>query len=403
MRSVVLSVRIAAVRLGFLAGRIVPARFRRRAAQVVLATAHASALGGNLEAIHAELARRDVAHAVLARRPGRSPLGRLGDAWFHARAGFRLARARLFVVDDYFFPLYAVSRRPGTTVVQTWHACGALKKFGYSVLDKSFGAGAELVRRVRIHGSYDICLVSSSAVTPWYADAFRQPTSIFVSELGVPRTDVLADAGARQAIVDATRARYGLPAGRRVVLYAPTFRGDRIQDARSGAALDLSVLAAALATDHVVLLRLHPFVRARVSVPPALSGFVVDASDHPDINALMLVSDVLVTDYSTAMFEFALLDRPIVLFAPDLEAYERERGFYFDYRTAMPGPVFETTEPLAAFLRAGRFELEPVRAFARHWFEVADGHASERFVDRIVIPALDGRKVTAAELRESRP
>ena len=74
----------------------------------------------------------------------------------------------------------------------------------------------------------------------------------------------------------------------------------------------------------------------------------------------MLVSDVLVTDYSSAIYEFALLGRPMVFFAPDYEAYERERGFYFDYRTGVPGPIFETTEALAQYLRAGDFDLDRV-------------------------------------------
>ncbi|HET7027598.1 MAG TPA: CDP-glycerol glycerophosphotransferase family protein, partial [Candidatus Limnocylindrales bacterium] len=270
----------------------------------------------------------------------------------------------------------------------TWHACGALKKFGDSVLDKTFGADEALVRRVAIHSNYDVCLVSSSACIPFYAEAFRQPSDVFVADVGIPRTDVLVDPARAESVAGAVRRRYALPEAKRVILYAPTFRGDRIADARAGADLDLARLAAVLGEDHVVLLRLHPFVRARLAVPPALRAFVVDASDHPEINDLMLVSDVLVTDYSSAVFEFALLRRPIVLFAPDHAAYERERGFYVDYRSSMPGPVFETTAPLADYLRAGTFDLERVDRFARTWFDVADGRATARFVDRIVLPTL---------------
>ena len=128
-----------------------------------------------------------------------------------------------------------------------------------------------------------------------------------------------------------------------MILYAPTFRGDSVTDARATDDLDLDILHEALGEDHVVLVRLHPFIRSRTVIGPALAGFAIDVSDHPDINELMLVSDVLVTDYSSAIFEYALLDRPMVFFAPDYEAYERERGFYFDYRTGVPGPIFETT------------------------------------------------------------
>jgi CDP-ribitol ribitolphosphotransferase len=102
----------------------------------------------------------------------------------------------------------------------------------------------------------------------------------------------------------------------------------------------------------------------------------------------MLVSDVLVTDYSSAIFEFSLLERPMAFFAPDLAAYERERGLYFDYRSGVPGPVFERTDALARGLRDGPFDLERVRAFRDASFDVADGHASARFVNEVVLPAL---------------
>jgi CDP-ribitol ribitolphosphotransferase len=102
----------------------------------------------------------------------------------------------------------------------------------------------------------------------------------------------------------------------------------------------------------------------------------------------MLVSDLLVSDYSSAIFEFALLGRPMAFFAPDRAAYERERGFYLDLDRDLPGPIFTETDALAAFVRAGAFDLERVRRFARDWFEVAHGRASRRFVDEIVLPAL---------------
>jgi CDP-ribitol ribitolphosphotransferase len=95
-----------------------------------------------------------------------------------------------------------------------------------------------------------------------------------------------------------------------------------------------------------------------------------------------------VTDYSSAIYEYSLLGRPMAFFAPDHDAYEAERGFYFDFRTGVPGPVFETTHGLARWLRAGEFDLDRVARFRAESFDVADGHATERFVDRLVEPAL---------------
>ncbi|HEU4571830.1 MAG TPA: CDP-glycerol glycerophosphotransferase family protein [Candidatus Limnocylindrales bacterium] len=395
MKALFVLVRLWAVRVGFLVGRTRPV-----GRDVVLATSHAPALAGNLAEIARALgAHPDVRVRTVAYVPSRTVRGRVRALLASVLAGYRLARARLFVVDDYFFPLYAVRPRRRTTVVQVWHACGALKKFGYSVADKTFGAEEAITSRVRIHSHYDVCLVSSGAAVPAYAEAFGQPPERFVSSLGIPRTDLLVHPEAAAAARDAVRRRYGIADGRRVILWTPTFRGDRITEARADESLDLGTLRAALGEDHVLLVRLHPFVRASFSVPPGCEDFAIDVSDHPSINELMLASDVLVTDYSSTVFEFALLERPIALFAPDLEAYERERGFYVDYRTAMPGPVFETTEPLAAWLRSGAFDLERVRAFAREWFDVADGHATERFIERVVLPSVAGTRVTAESLR----
>ncbi|MEO8571792.1 MAG: CDP-glycerol glycerophosphotransferase family protein, partial [Chloroflexota bacterium] len=267
-------------------------------------------------------------------------------------------------------------------------ACGAFKKVGYSVLDKSFGMDDELARRVRVHSNYDVCLVASQASAPHYAEAFREPLDRFVSRLGIPRTDVFFGEERLARVRAAVRERYGLTDGRRVVLYAPTFRGDSVTDAHATDDLDLAVLRESLGDDHVLLVRLHPFVRSRTTIGPELAAFAIDVSDYPDINELMLVSDVLVTDYSSAIYEFALLGRPMVFFAPDFEAYERERGFYFDYRTGVPGPIFEETWPLAVYLRAGIFDLDRVERFRAESFDVADGHATARFVGELVLPAL---------------
>ena len=358
--------------------------------RVVLASSHTSRLSGNLEFIADELARRNMSShvVVLATTSRRGLLGTFATFAAGVRAEYYLATSRLFVVDDYFFPLYVVTPKPGTTVVQTWHASGAFKKVGYSVLDKSFGASEELVRHVRIHSNYDVVLVGSQTAVPAYAEAFGQPPERFVSSLGIPRTDLFFDAQRVASTAAAVRAKYSLREGKRVVLYAPTFRGDSRHEASYHDHLDLEVMHERLGDSAVLLLRLHPFVASHTAIDPSLAGFVINVSDHPDINELMLVSDILVTDYSSAIFEFALLGRPMAFFAPDFEDYEAERGFYFHYVDQVPGPIFTTSEALADHLATGVFDTERVARFAADSFEVADGHASERFVDELVMPAL---------------
>ena len=385
MKGLILTIRILSVRFAFGIARHFPLRSR-----VVLATAHSARLAGNLVSIRDDLGRRhpEIPIVVLAHRPAGGWRGRIEGLGQAVSAGYYLATSRVFIVDDYFFPIYVIHPRQGATIIQTWHACGAFKKVGYSLLDKSFGADEELTRRVRIHSNYDVCLVASKGSAPHYAEAFGQPLERFESRFGIPRTDVFFGEERLARTRDAVRRRYGLLDGRRVILYAPTFRGDTIMSARATDDLDLDLLHETLGADHVVLVRLHPFIRSRTVIGPSLAGFAIDVSDYPDINELMLVSDVLVTDYSSAIFEYALLTRPMVFFAPDYEAYERERGFYFDYRTGVPGPIFETTAELAGYLRAGVFDIDRVERFRDESFDVADGHSATYVTDQLILPSL---------------
>jgi CDP-ribitol ribitolphosphotransferase len=382
------------VRAGFAAGRLRAPRPR-----IVLATTHTQVLTGNLRFIDDELRSRtpapDVVRLTLRRGGG---IRRLAPLWTTILAGYHLAASRVVVVDDYFFPMYVITPRPGTTRVQVWHAAGAFKKFGHSVVDKGFGADTALVARVAIHSNYSLALVSSMSVAPHYAEAFGQPGPIFTSRIGVPRTDLFGDPERRARAEARVRATYPLAAGRKVILYAPTFRGENVGKAHYADLMDLGQMHRVLGADHVLLLKLHPFVRDALRVPPELAAFAIDASADPDVNELMLVSDVLVTDYSSVIYEFSLLGRPIAFLAPDDSAYDEERGFYFDFRRDAPGPIVETTEALAALIRDGSFDLGRVEAFARASFDVPAGGASRRLVEHVLLPALDGTEVTAASL-----
>jgi CDP-glycerol glycerophosphotransferase (TagB/SpsB family) len=377
--------RAVLVRLGFWLGRLTPIRRR-----VVLATAHTDRLSGNLRLIREGLAADapDVPVVVLARAVRHGPRGLVRAALDAVVAGWHLATARLFVVDDHYAPMSEVNPRPGTTRAQVWHACGAFKRFGYSLEGKAFGSGDVVRRDFPVHRNYDLCLVSAAKFAPFYAEAFGQPLDRFTARLGIPRTDTFFDERRKGELALALRDRYGIAPGRRVVLYAPTFRGEDATAATSPHDLDFAGLQAALGDDHVVLLRVHPFVAARARLDPALARFVIDVSAEPELNDLMPGSDVLVTDYSSAIYEFALLERPIAFFAPDHAAYERERGFYLRWPDDLPGPVFESTEGLAAWLRAGAFDVDAVRRFKADSFDVADGRATPRFIEQVVLPAL---------------
>jgi CDP-glycerol glycerophosphotransferase len=209
-----------------------------------------------------------------------------------------------------------------------------------------------------------------------------------VLETGYPRDDVLAHPQREQLTRD-LRRRLALPDDIRVVLYAPTYR-DNIFDRRGVYRLDLHLnleqLRHSLGDDTVILFRKHPYVTDAVPATP--DGFVRDVSSYPDGTELLLAADVLVTDYSSIMFDYANTGRPMLFFTYDLETYRDDvRGFYFDFLEKAPGPLVATTAKLAEALN----DLESVRTefagrysdFVSTFCEFDDGQASARVVDHV--------------------
>ena len=147
----------------------------------MLATAHSASLAGNLASIRDDLAARhpEIPVVVLAHRPAGGLRGRVA-AWAAVVAGWYLATSRVFIVDDYFFPIYVIHPRAGTTIIQTWHASGRSRRSATACSTSRSARTRASPARVRIHSNYDVCLVASKSAAPHYAEAFRQPLERFV-------------------------------------------------------------------------------------------------------------------------------------------------------------------------------------------------------------------------------
>jgi CDP-glycerol glycerophosphotransferase len=281
-----------------------------------------------------------------------------------------LATAKYFV-NNVNFPNDLV-KRPGTVHVMTHHGT-PLKKMGMDLRDSAFSKMdfPALLRRCE---RWDYSVSSNPLSTLVWERVY--PTDYESLETGYPRNDALANA--TEEDVARIRASLGIAAGQTAVLYAPTHR-----EWHQGyvPVLDVPAVADGLGRDHVVLARAHYFYDRRQH---RHGGRVVDVADHPSIEELCLAADVLVTDYSSLMFDYAVLDRPIVVHAPDWELYRATRGTYFDLMEKPPGVVVRTEDELVAALRAAGDEGRDARAAFREEFcPWDDGRASERVVRRV--------------------
>ncbi len=291
-----------------------------------------------------------------------------------------ISRAEVVFVADASDLVSCVKLRPETRVAQLWHACGAFKKWGMSTAELKFGGSRKQLLRHPFYKNLSLVTVSSPEVVWAYEEAMvLQDTPGIVRPLGVSRTDKFFDeeflAGARgkvQAVVPQI-------AGKKVLLYAPTFRG-RVASAAAPDKLDIPLLKKALGNEWVLLIKHHPFVKHPPATPAECASFAFDVSGQLPIDELLCVADACVSDYSSLVFEYSLFGRPMVFFAYDKADYDDWRGFYYDYDELTPGPVVATSEELVDYLLhlEERFDAAQVHAFREKFMSACDGHATER-------------------------
>ena len=278
-----------------------------------------------------------------------------------------------------------LSIRRESKVVQLWHGCGAFKKFGMSTAEKIFGATREVKEYFPEHRSTSLVTVSSPEVRWAYIEALdMKDRPECVQALGVSRTDVFfRDEYLQHARDEAIRVVPTI-ADKNVLLYAPTFRG-HVKQATAPEFLNMEELHERLGDDWVLLVKQHPHVKDRPPIPASCVGFAFDVSDSLSIESAMIAADVCVTDYSSLVFEWSLLRRPVAFLAPDRDEYDDWRGFYYDYDQMTPGPVFNTTGELAQWVTTARedYDYRGLEDFRNKFMSSCDGHATERILSAV--------------------
>ena len=293
-----------------------------------------------------------------------------------------LATAK-YLVNNVNFP-NAVVKRPDAIHLQTHHGT-PLKRMGLDQIEHPAAAkGLDFDALLARIDRWDYSVSANSHSTRMWERAY--PARYTSLDHGYPRNDVFYTSGADA--VRAARARLGIAPGKTAVLYAPTHRD---YEAGFTPRLDLAELADRLGEDTVLLVRAHYFYGGATSPLTGLrrSGRLIDVSSYDPVEELCLAADALITDYSSIMFDYANLDRPIVVYADDWETYRTTRGVYFDLMTDHPGQVARTQEELTEIFRSGAWRDETAAkartAFRRRFCEYDDGRAAERVVRRVFL------------------
>ncbi|WP_075983003.1 CDP-glycerol glycerophosphotransferase family protein [Bacillus massilinigeriensis] len=299
---------------------------------------------------------------------------------------YYLAKARYWV-NNQNFPTY-IKKRPQTTYLQTWHGT-PLKKMLFD-MESVQGRSDDYVERV--YGAtktWDYLVSPSPYATEAFKSAFHYEGSIL--EMGYPRNDLFYRKD-NIRVAYKTRKALKIPPTKKVILYAPTFRDNQTKGGANKFSfdiqMDLEQMKKALGDEYVLLLRMHVVIKNKITIPQEYKDFVMDVSTYPDIQELYLISDILITDYSSVMFDFANSKKPILFFTYDLEFYRDElRGFYFDLENEAPGPMLKTTDEIIRTVQ----NIEQVQKdyndkynhFYSKFCKLEDGHATDRVVDKV--------------------
>lgn len=276
--------------------------------------------------------------------------------------------SKVVVTDDYFYLFRKFGKKPGQKIVQLWHAAGAFKKFGMD--------GTSLFPEVDrlYHKDYDLVSVSGENVRGIYAGAFGVEEER-VKAYGIPRTDKLLNAEYVSQVRKRILTEHPNLAGKQIILYAPTFRDGKGQDKHEfRPEMDFESLSHSLKENQVFLICPHPVMQNRI-VPGSYEN-IIQVEDFTT-NEMMCVADLLITDYSSVIFEFSLLDKPMVFYCYDYDEYNRD--FYLDYEKDLPGKLLRSYSELEEYICKGDFnEADRAREFRKWYMSACDGKSSER-------------------------
>ncbi len=355
---------------------------RKNGRRILLTSDSRSGLSGNLELIHTRMIERGLDSDYQLTTAFKSSIMERRPLLEKFKLPYRLATADVILLDDFHPLLYQVPFGPEVRIIQVWHASGAFKTVGYSRVGKAGGPSPFGTS----HKNYTHAIVSSEHDVPFYAEAFGLPEERVVAT-GIPRMDLFFDEEYKTRAVESIYSAMPHLRDSRVILFAPTFRGSGPSTAfYDFDQLDLPALyELCLEQNAVFVFKMHPFVRQTIDIPEEFADRFVDATTSREINDLLLVADLVITDYSSLVFEYSTLKRPMLFFAYDLDEYVASRDFYEEFTAFVPGKIVRTFSALLEALRTGDFEAEKVERFAAEHLRYLDAGSTDRVIDQLVL------------------
>ena len=287
---------------------------------------------------------------------------------------FHLATAKACVVDSYIIPVSVLKHKKNLLIIQLNHGIGNIKKFGYQTLNKESGRDEKLAKLMKLHHNYDYVISNSAAVSKFYAEAFNVPITQLLN-FGQPKIDYILNIRSQQENI---LKKYPGLKDKPVILYFSTFRAyedDYLEKFIAKMPLQNYNI---IIYPHFVMYEKHPSLAQKLDVPG-----VYRCKDE-FISDLLSVADYVVTDYSSFMFESAILGISTYLFIPDYDKYTEKNGLNVDVAKELKPYAYRDAEKLFAAIAKGKYEPKTLKAFKACYIENANGDSTTKLVDLII-------------------
>lgn len=293
--------------------------------------------------------------------------------FFHMlRQSYHLATSKVIILDSYSIAASILKKKKNTTIIQMWHAMGAFKKFGHSILDQEEGTSSKVAKAMKMHNNYDYFFSSSKYSAKYFAEAFNTPIEKSVV-MPLPRVDLLTNKEIIKDLKNKIYKTYPSMKKKINIVYAPTFRKnhenkEKIEDLIN--AVDYS--------KYNLILKFHPLTKIEFDKKEAIIDNKYSTID------MISVSDYVITDYSSLIYESAILLKPMFFYCFDYSDYSENRNFYLDYSTDLPGVIKKDAKDIIKSIEKKEFDLKEIKEFAKKQVEYKENKSTLNIVNFIL-------------------
>lgn len=312
----------------------------------------------------------DAKIVMITQRADSNPGSMLRFAGATLKSMLHLATARVCVLDSYWPAVSVLKHKKQLAVIQMWHAMGKIKKSGYQTLGKKFGRSYMIAEEMRMHHNYDVVIAGGRAFNPFYCASFGIDENILYN-VGLPRMDDLRENVERsRELFYATYPQYR---GKKIVLYAPTFRKGKVISANS------IVRAFAPRKDTVLVVKYHPN-----QIKSMEAQMEAEKCDEVPTSVVLSVADCVITDYSAIAIEAAVLDKPLYFYLFDYEDYLSHNGLNVNLPDELPQCVYTSAKALEKAIRTGHYDTGAYEEFREKYLPDMSGRATDKIANLII-------------------